>query len=83
MNLMLQTLFDTMSLGSFYALSALAIGLLFGVLRLVNFAHGEFISFGAYALIVPSTLTAVTPLLGALPADLLPPWSASSLQFPS
>ncbi len=73
MNLMLQTLFDTMSLGSFYALSALAIGLLFGVLRLVNFAHGDFISFGAYALIVPSTLTAVTPLLGALPAYLLVP----------
>ena len=42
------------SLGSLYALAALGVGLLFGILRLVNFAHGDFISIGAYALIVPS-----------------------------
>jgi branched-chain amino acid transport system permease protein len=49
----LQNVIDAISLGSLYALAALGIGLLFGVLRLINFAHGDFISVGAYALIVP------------------------------
>ena len=51
---LLQNLIDALSLGSLYALAALGVGLLFGILRLVNFAHGDFISIGAYALIVPS-----------------------------
>ena len=51
---LLQNLADALSLGSLYALAALGVGLLFGILRLVNFAHGDFISIGAYALIVPS-----------------------------
>jgi branched-chain amino acid transport system permease protein len=51
---LLQNLVDAASLGSLYALAALGVGLLFGILRLVNFAHGDFISIGAYALIVPS-----------------------------
>ncbi|UOM35480.1 branched-chain amino acid ABC transporter permease [Acuticoccus sp. I52.16.1] len=51
----LQNLIDAVSLGSLYALAALGIGLLFGILRLINFAHGDFITIGAYALIVPST----------------------------
>lgn len=51
---LLQNLVDALSLGSLYALAALGVGLLFGILRLVNFAHGDFISIGAYALIVPS-----------------------------
>jgi branched-chain amino acid transport system permease protein len=51
---LLQNFVDAASLGSLYALAALGVGLLFGILRLVNFAHGDFISIGAYALIVPS-----------------------------
>jgi branched-chain amino acid transport system permease protein len=49
-----QTLIDALSLGSLYALAALGIGLLFGIMRLINFAHGDFIAICAYALIVPS-----------------------------
>jgi branched-chain amino acid transport system permease protein len=52
---LLQTLIDAASLGSLYALVALGLGLLFGILRLINFAHGDFITIGAYALIVPSS----------------------------
>ena len=52
---LLQNLVDAASLGSLYALAALGVGLLFGILRLVNFAHGDFITIGAYALIVPSS----------------------------
>lgn len=50
-----QHLIDGLSVGSLYALVALGIGLLFGILRLINFAHGDFITAGAYALIVPTT----------------------------
>jgi branched-chain amino acid transport system permease protein len=69
----LQVLIDALSLGSFYALAALGIGLLFGVLRLINFAHGDFITIGAYALIVPSAATQATLLIGGFhPLFLIP-----------
>src|SRR5436190_5450647 len=46
----LQTLGDAFGLGAIYALMAIGIGLVFGVLRLVNFAYGQLIMAGAYAL---------------------------------
>ena len=69
--MILQHMIDALSLGSIYALAALGIGLIFGVLQLINFAHGDFISFGVYALIVPSTAAVATMLLGGLPWYLL------------
>ncbi len=45
-----QTLADALALGGVYALMAVGIGLVFGVLRLVNFAYGQLIMSGAYAL---------------------------------
>jgi branched-chain amino acid transport system permease protein len=36
-------------IGSFYALMAIGLTLIFGLLRIVNFAHGEFYMIGAYA----------------------------------
>jgi branched-chain amino acid transport system permease protein len=60
----LQNLIDAISLGSLYALVALGIGLLFGILRLINFAHGDFITIGAYALIVPSADVTARLLIG-------------------
>jgi branched-chain amino acid transport system permease protein len=45
-----QTLIDAIALGAVYALIAVGIGLVFGVLRLVNFAYGQLIMAGAYAL---------------------------------
>jgi branched-chain amino acid transport system permease protein len=46
----LQTLGDAFGLGAIYALMAVGIGLVFGVLRLVNFAYGQLIMAGAYTL---------------------------------
>jgi branched-chain amino acid transport system permease protein len=54
-----QTLIDATALGSIYALMAVGIGLVFGVLRLVNFAYGQLIMAGAYAL----ALTNDSPVL--------------------
>jgi branched-chain amino acid transport system permease protein len=41
---------DALALGSVYALMAVGIGLVFGVLRLVNFAFGQLMMAGAFAL---------------------------------
>ncbi len=45
-----QTVVDAIGLGAVYALMAVGIGLVFGVLRLVNFAYGQIVMAGAYAL---------------------------------
>ena len=37
-----------LSLGAIYALGAVGLTLVYGILRLVNFAHGDFLTFGAY-----------------------------------
>ncbi|MEY2400289.1 MAG: branched-chain amino acid transport system permease protein [Ilumatobacteraceae bacterium] len=48
MTRLLQSLVDGLGVGSTYALLALGISLIFGVMHLVNFAHGELITVGAY-----------------------------------
>jgi branched-chain amino acid transport system permease protein len=45
-----QTIVDAVGLGAIYALMAVGIGLVFGVLRLVNFAYGQLVMAGAYTL---------------------------------
>ncbi len=71
MDYVIQTIISALSLGSFYALGALGIGLLFSVLRLINFAHGDFITVGAFALIVPSAAVSATVAIGGLHPVLL------------
>jgi branched-chain amino acid transport system permease protein len=45
-----QSIIDAVALGALYALVAVGLALVFGVLRLVNFAHSELITIGAYVL---------------------------------
>ncbi|MBL5974549.1 MAG: branched-chain amino acid ABC transporter permease [Candidatus Leucobacter sulfamidivorax] len=47
----IQALIDATSAGAVYALAALGIGLVFGVMRLANFANGEIITGAGYTLI--------------------------------
>jgi branched-chain amino acid transport system permease protein len=51
-----QTFADALALGAIYALMAVGIGLVFGVLRLVNFAYGQLVMAGAFALAVASEM---------------------------
>jgi branched-chain amino acid transport system permease protein len=44
-----QTLIDALNLGAIYALAALGVGLIFSVMRLINFAHGELITAAGFA----------------------------------
>ncbi len=46
----LQVQVDAIGLGAVFALMAVGIGLVFGVLRLVNFAYGQLVMAGAFAL---------------------------------
>ena len=46
MDLFLQLLANGLVVGAFYALSALGLTLIFGLMRVVNFAHGEFYIVG-------------------------------------
>src|SRR3954466_11494947 len=54
LNIDWQTLADGPGLGAIYALMAVGIGLVFGVLRLVNFAYGQLVMAGAFALALAS-----------------------------
>ena len=49
MSTFLQQLVNGLSLGSIYALIALGYTMVYGVLRLINFAHGDVYMLGAYA----------------------------------
>lgn len=48
MSVFIQQLIDGLGQGSIYALLALSLALIFGVMHLVNFAHGELITVSAY-----------------------------------
>ena len=55
----LEFIINTLSLGSLYAMLALGLVIVYGILRLVNFAYGELIMIGGYTLYL---LTGFTPL---------------------
>ena len=48
MDQFLQHFANTLVLGSTYALLGIGLTLIFGIMRIVNFAHGELFAFGAY-----------------------------------
>lgn len=55
--MVIQQLFDGLTLGMIYALIAVGYSLVFGILRLVNFSHGAVYAFGAHiALVVVVTM---------------------------
>lgn len=62
----IQYLFDGLAVGSVYALIALGYSMVFGVLQLVNFAHGELFMVGAYFVMYAISLGLPWPLALAL-----------------
>lgn len=66
MDRVIQTVVDAVSVGGLYALTALGIGLIFGVMRLINFAHGELIMATGYALLALFGLPLPVVLFGGL-----------------
>jgi len=66
MSLFVQFLLDAILLGGLYALMTVGLALGLGVTRIINFAHGEFIMFGAYATFFGAGALAIDPII-ALP----------------
>lgn len=69
MDIFLQQILNGLVLGSIYALIALGYTMVYGIMGLINFAHGEVVMFGAMV-----TITVVTSLMNAgvaLPGPML------------
>ena len=67
----LNTTINGLASGSIYALGAIGLSLVYGILKLVNFAHGDFITLGgfvAFAINVSAGLPLAVAFLGALAA---------------
>jgi neutral amino acid transport system permease protein len=61
-----QTALNGLSLGSVYALGAVGLTLVYGILKLVNFAHGDFLTFGAYMAFIVNVTWGGPLVLGIL-----------------
>ena len=53
-------------LGGLYALFATGLSLVFGIMRLVNLAHGDLIVFAAFAILLVVSTLGLNPFLAAL-----------------
>jgi branched-chain amino acid transport system permease protein len=62
MGLFAQLCFNTLQIGSVYVLFALGLTLVFGVMKVINFAHGQF--FTLAALLIAAAMPAFTLQLG-------------------
>jgi branched-chain amino acid transport system permease protein len=60
----LQALTAGILIGSVYALMCVGLGLIFGVMRVINFAQGEFLMLGMYGTLYAFTWLALGALLG-------------------
>ena len=72
LDMFLQHCFNALTLGSLYALIAIGYTMVYGILRLINFAHGDilmvgayFVFFGTFAFGWPWGVAAIIAILGA------------------
>ena len=62
----IQTLISGLSLGSIYALIALGYTMVYGIAKMLNFAHGDIIMIGAYAGIVVVGTLGLPPVIAII-----------------
>lgn len=67
----LQAVVNGLLTGALYALVGMGLALIFGVMRIVNFAHGAFMMLGMYATYVLFIRANLNPYFGSLIAGLL------------
>ena len=75
MEVFVEQTINALAVGSIYALMALGVAIVFSILGLINFAHGEFVTVTGYMIFLLSTrgvpwaaITPVALLTGALAA---------------
>lgn len=64
--ILVDTLVQGILLGGLYALFAAGLSLVFGIMRLVNLAHGDLIVFAAYLVLLGVSLLGLSPFVAAL-----------------
>lgn len=77
---LIQNVLNALQWGSFYSLIALGYCLVYGVLQLINFAHGDIFMVGAYIAYFVATLF-LGSQLGLIPAG-MPGWLVLALCVP-
>ena len=66
MNAILQSIVSGILVGGIYALISIGLTLIFGIVRIVNFAHGEFLMLGMYFTYFVFTYLGIDPYLAIL-----------------
>ncbi len=66
MNYFLQQCINALNIGSIYALMAIGLTIVYGILRLINFAHGDMMTLGAYVALAALTVFALPVWTGIL-----------------
>ena len=61
MDYAIQQTLNALSFGAEYALIALGLAIVFLIMGLVNFAHGEVVAFGGYSMVITATLLTSNP----------------------
>jgi len=62
----LSYLMNGISLGSLYALIALGYTMVYGIAKMLNFAHGDVIMVGGFSIYIMTTTIGVPPVLGVI-----------------
>ena len=71
MDLLYNTLFNGLAIGSVLVLAALGLAVVFGLMGVINMAHGELMMLGAYTTFVVQNLLKNGPLEGLFPIYIL------------
>ena len=64
-------LINGISLGSVYAIIALGYTMVYGIAKMLNFAHGDIIMIGSYVVFFTASTLGLPPFLGVLTAVLV------------
>lgn len=70
-DLLVQSFLNGLLLGGIYAIAALGLSLVFGIMDIVNLAHGHMLTVGAYVAILLFAATGITPLVGMVLAAVI------------
>jgi branched-chain amino acid transport system permease protein len=68
---LLQTLASGILVGGLYGLFSSGLTLIFGITRVINFAHGDFVTLGMFGAVLLFTSLGLSPLLGIVPVAIV------------